>query len=123
LAIVLFGVFLFIIFYQNHRQESLENSKIVTGKLNSEAQSGQKFIHQLDSLKNQSWYQYISKFRSKSLPKGIGIDSITLNISYGVLNSIYFSVFQRIVVLFFSLFNIDKSINLKHNSIPSTGYL
>jgi hypothetical protein len=27
------------------------------------------------------------------------------------------------VVLFFSLCNIDKSINLKHNSIPSTGYL
>jgi hypothetical protein len=51
------------------------------------------------------------------------IDSITLNISFGVLNSIYFSVFQRIVVLFFSLFNIDKSIILKHNSIPSTGYL
>jgi hypothetical protein len=45
-------------------------------------------------------------------------DSITLNISFGVLNSIYFSVFQGIAVLFFSLFNIDKSINLKHNSIP-----
>jgi hypothetical protein len=27
------------------------------------------------------------------------------------------------VVLFFSLCNIDKSINLKYNSIPSTGYL
>lgn len=45
LAIVLFCIFMFNIFYQNHKEELLANSKIVTGKLISEEHSSQKFIN------------------------------------------------------------------------------
>jgi len=45
LAIVLYCIFVINIFYQNHKEELLENSKIVTGKLISEEHSSQKFIN------------------------------------------------------------------------------
>ena len=44
-AIILYGIFMANIFYQNHKEELLENSKKVTGILISEEHSSQKFIN------------------------------------------------------------------------------